>query len=134
MSALLYFSIDETPIGSRLPGQTSWQTNWAWCEWANCVIYEIEWIAAGAPNGVIALEGNGQVGTPGLAPNAAWTTAIPLPAGSPGTYGAWPTVAGVAGNATVVIANPMRWHRITYTFGSGGDPGGNFTVHRTMRR
>ncbi len=134
MSALIWFTKDETPAGSRFPGQASWETNWAWCAWANCVIYEIEWTAAGAPNGTLALQGNGQVGTVGNSPNAAWTMAIPAPAASPGTYGAWPAVAGVAGNASIVIVNPMLWHRITYTFASGGDASGNFTVHRTMRR
>lgn len=136
MRSLIYFEKDLSPAGSFFPSNASWQCPWVWCSWAKRVVFEIQWGAVGAPTGTLTLEANGQVAQPGATPGvgSAWTFPVPAPAGAAGTYGAWPNVVGAAGNASIVVLNPIRFHRITYTLLGGGDPAAGFLVNCTMHR
>lgn len=125
------FAIDESGLsGTRFPGDASWQTLWRRCEWAQRIEYGIDWLLAGgaAPAGTLILEGALAVATPGFSPPTELVFAIPAPAGTAGTYGAWPNVAAASGQAAIIVANPMAFHRMTFVH-SGGGGANQFRVH-----
>lgn len=80
------------------------------CSGFTLLEWGIEWTAAGAPAGDFTVDGKVDV-------NA--TRWLPIPI-TVGFYGAWPTVAGVADAAGIVIKNPMPLMRLTWTHTGGG--------------
>jgi hypothetical protein len=100
-------------------------------------VFQIEWTVNAAPVGVLSLEGSANAGSApfnGTGPGSGY---VPIPVTS-GFYGAWPNVAIGGGTpaeltAVIVIANPLRWHRIHYERTSGG-ANSQFTISVLKRK
>jgi hypothetical protein len=131
-----FLSHKEAPWGpaggaGRFPATADWLSDYIYCRGAALLVCELEWDAIGVPLGDFYLLGNADDRLPPSGPDASHDFPIPLPAGTAGTYGAWPTVTGVAGNAAIFIANPAPQHKIGFTFvgGGAGNPGFRLAYH-----
>ena len=113
----------------RFSGLADWLTEWSYprpgCLW----IASIAWTGTGAPTGDLYFMINADSQIP---PDSGQDSVIALPVGSPGTYGAWPSAAGVAGNAQLFVKNPPGACRVGYTR-TGGGAANQFRVVYSMR-
>lgn len=106
--------------GVRFAGSGDWVCEWQYPRGAGLWIAAIQWPVTNAPVGTLYVEINGSRDVPIAFEPDFYTHRLVLPAGTPGTYGSWPNVTGVAGNAHVFIKNPAPAMRIGYVRGSGG--------------
>lgn len=117
MSRWLGFLTTQFPNSSRQSGVASWTTDWVYPRNVSLFIASVEWTAVAATNGTLYLEMNNGYAIP---VDADHNRVLVLPAGTPGTYGAWPNVGVAKDNAEVFIKNPALAMRLGYTAIAGG--------------
>lgn len=116
--------------GTRFSGVADWVTEWFYPRGAGLVIASFEWTATNAPVGTLYCEINASREL--NPPDPDQTIRLVLPAGTPGCYGAWPTVGGVVLNAATFFKSPAPAMRWGYVATSGG-AANQFRVILTQR-
>jgi hypothetical protein len=118
--------------GTRFPVAADWVSEWQYTRGAALWIASMQWPATSAV-GTLWIEMNVGKDLPITFEPDFNTIRLVLPAGTSGTYGAWPNVAAAAGNAAVFIKNPAPAMRAGYTYGGAGTGGSGIKLHCIQR-